>query len=285
MARGARAWAVALLLTLALLTLGSSRAWLHRIVREGNYPFENGAAWFQNRVWGRLAVAWRAKGVLRRNIVLEEEVARLRMDAVLTEQVAAENIELRRQLEFAPRSSGRLVPCMILSSGGSTGWWRQVRLNKGGAQGLAIGDAVLAPDGLIGRVTDLSASTAEVRLITDANSRIACRLDPVAPDTGVVRGILTGAGWRAGADNLPEFLHVIEPLRLSYLERDITPPPRTRVVTAGLGGGLPAGLLVGYLLNSEIDANGLYRMGDVAPAADLWAISLVYVLTGTGGAP
>lgn len=285
MARGARAWAAALLLTLVLLTFGGTRAWLHRGAREGNFPFENGAAWFRDKVWNRAVRLWHASGVVRRNQELESQIERLRLDAALLEQVAAENLELRRQSALSIPARGRLVPCTVVSKGGSTGWWRQIRLDKGRTDGLAAGDPVVTADGLIGRVSDLSATTAEVRLITDPNSQIACRLDFVSPTTGVIRGILGGSGWGTSNPNLPELMYVIEPLRLRYLERDFDPPPRTRVVTSGLGGRLPDGLLVGYLLNSEIDANGLYRLGDVMPAADLATLSLVHVLTGTGGAP
>ena len=101
----------------------------------------------------------------------------------------------------------------------------------------------------------------------------------------MVRGILHGADWNAGSDALPEMLHVIEPMRLRYLERDVELPPRTRVVTSGLGGTLPAGLLVGYLLDSEVDANGLYCMGDVMPAVDFASLTLVYAMAAGGGAP
>ncbi len=283
MARGTRGWAIVLGLTLLLLLFGSTRAGLHRAAREGIYPFENGAAWFRYRVWGRIVRLRQAEGVLRENRELTEAVARLRLDAALLEPIAAENLALRRQLDLGPRVRGLPVACLVISAGGSTGWWRQIRLNKGRAQGLAVGDAVLTPDGLVGRVSDLTATTADVRLITDPNSHIACQLDPVLPETGTVRGILSGSGVRVGNNRLPEFLHVIEPLRVRYLERDVEPAPRTRLVTSGLGGHVPPGLLVGYLLDSEIDADGLYRLGDVLPAADLASLSLVFVLTETGG--
>lgn len=285
MARGTRAWVAALLLTLVLLMIGGTRVWLHRLAREGTYPLENCAAWIRTRIWGQVVRLWTADGLVRRNRALEAEVERLRLDAAMLEPIAVENRELRRQLALPPRVSAHLVPCLVLSSGGATGWWRQIRLGKGRADGLAAGDPVLTADGLVGRVTDLTASTAEVRLITDPNSRIACQLDPVAPETGVVRGILHGAGWRAGPDAHPGLLHVVEPLRLRYLERDVVPPPRTRVVTSGLGGTLPPGLLVGYLLDSEVDDNGLYRMGDVIPAVDFAALTLVYAMVSGGHVP
>ncbi|NLN00347.1 MAG: rod shape-determining protein MreC [Lentisphaerae bacterium] len=285
MARGTRAWVTALLLTLVLLMIGGTRVWMHRLAREGVYPLENGAAWIRTRIWGQIVRLWTADGLARRNRALEAEVERLRLDAAMLERIAVENRELRRQLDLKPRVPGRLVPCMVLSAGGSSGWWRQIRISRGRSDGLSVGDPVLTADGLVGRITDLTASTAEVRLITDRNSRIACQLDPVDPETGVVRGILHGADWNAGSDALPEMLHVIEPMRLRYLERDVELPPRTRVVTSGLGGTLPAGLLVGYLLDSEVDANGLYCMGDVMPAVDFASLTLVYAMAAGGGAP
>ena len=285
MARGTRAWVTALLLTLVLLMIGGTRVWMHRLAREGIYPLENGAAWIRTRIWGQIVRLWTADGLARRNRALEAEVERLRLDAAMLERIAVENRELRRQLDLKPRVPGRLVPCMVLSAGGSSGWWRQIRISRGRSDGLSVGAPVLTADGLVGRITDLTASTAEVRLITDRNSRIACQLDPVDPETGVVRGILHGADWNAGSDALPEMLHVIEPMRLRYLERDVELPPRTRVVTSGLGGTLPAGLLVGYLLDSEVDANGLYCMGDVMPAVDFASLTLVYAMAAGGGAP
>ena len=285
MARGTRAWVTARRLTLVLLRIGGTRVWMHRLAREGVYPLENGAAWIRTRIWGQIVRLWTADGLARRNRALEAEVERLRLDAAMLERIAVENRELRRQLDLKPRVPGRLVPCMVLSAGGSSGWWRQIRISRGRSDGLSVGDPVLTADGLVGRITDLTASTAEVRLITDRNSRIACQLDPVDPETGVVRGILHGADWNAGSDALPEMLHVIEPMRLRYLERDVELPPRTRVVTSGLGGTLPAGLLVGYLLDSEVDANGLYCMGDVMPAVDFASLTLVYAMAAGGGAP
>lgn len=285
MTRWSRNWGIGLGLTLLLLLFGGTRGWLHRSAREGVYPFENGAAWCRRQFWGRLTRLLQAGALSARNQALEDEVARLRLDGVLMEQVAAENRELRRQLGCAPRPPWRVEPCRVLSSGGTTGWWRQLRINKGQAHGLAAGDAVLSPDGLVGRIVELTSTTAEVRLITDPNSRIACQLDPSPPGSGVVRGVLYGGGWRAGRPGLPELLHVIEPLRLRYLERDLEPPPRARVVTSGLGGGLPAGLPVGHLLASELDENGLYRLGDVLPAADMASLSLLFVVTGAGGGP
>ncbi len=278
MAKGAKAWVWLLLLTLLLLAFAWPRSGLQRLAREGIFPLENGAAWVNYRVWRPLGRLWRAALVDQRNAVLEAEVERLRLDAILLEPIARENEELRRRLQLPARSTAYPLPALVVSEGGATGWLREVRISRGSRDGVAEGDGVMTPDGLVGRVSEVSHETSAVRLITDPNSRIACRLDPIDPETGVIRGILQGAGWRTSSGNLPALLHVIEPLKLRYIERDVVLPPRMLVVTAGLGESLPGGLPVGYLLASEIDAEGLYRVGEVVPAADLAQLAVLYVL-------
>lgn len=279
--RVSKVWGIVFALTLAAL----ASAWLRTRVasgaREAFYPFANATAWFRGHVLVRVSGLVAGGRLAMRVRELEGELARLRLDLARTENLAGENRELRQQLQFVAHAPERLVACQVLSRDGTTGWWRQIRLGKGSRQGLAAGQAVLTGDGLVGRVTTVSPGSAEALLITDPNSRLACELDPPPPGLDSVRGILYGGGVRAGA-NAPELLHVLEPLRLRYLARDAQPAPRTRVLTSGLGGSLPAGLTVGYLLDSEVDAGGLYRVGEVVPAADLTTLATVFVLVGGG---
>ena len=54
------------------------------------------------------------------------------------------------------------------------------------------------------------------------------------------------------------------------------------MVTSGLGGVLPPGLLIGYVDRISLDRSGLYQRADVVPSADLGALEYVFVV---GGAP
>ena len=168
-----------------------------------------------------------------------------------------------------------------------TGWQRQVRIGRGTRDGVRPGDPVLVADGLVGRVDRVTDRTADVLLISDPNSRIACELDPPPPGMDAVRGLLCGGGGRAAGTGVLALLYVMDPLRLRYLKRDAEPVPHTRVVTSGLGGVFPRGLPVGFILDSTAEPNSLSREADVMPAADLDALEIVFVLTrpaGAGGA-
>jgi rod shape-determining protein MreC len=51
-------------------------------------------------------------------------------------------------------------------------WWQQVILGKGQAAGIKVGSTVLAPGGLVGRVTKVTPHTSRVLLVSDPSSRI-----------------------------------------------------------------------------------------------------------------
>ena len=217
-------------------------------------------------------------GLAVRNRELTDAVDRLRLEVARLESVATENRQLRAALGFSPPPNCRIVVCSVLSQGGSTGWQRQIRLGKGTREGVQTGDPVLVADGLAGRIESVTPHTADVLLLSDPNSRVACELDPPPAGMEAVRGVLSGSGGRTAGEGELQLLYVIDPLRLRFLKRDVEIAPRTRVVTSGLGGIFPRGLLAGYVLESAIDPGGLYREAEVMPAADLDNLRTVFVL-------
>lgn len=273
-------WVWLLVLSLGVLTLWRGGA--RDLAREAVYPVANARGWFDRTVWVRARAIFARSGHAARNAMLERDVARLRLLAAETAALEAEVARLGKLLDFAPPVACRWLAAPVLSRGGTSGVWQSVRLGKGSLHGVRPGDPVVVPDGLVGRVTDVSAHTSEVMLITDPNSRVACELDAPGAEVGLVRGILYGGGARPGADPKLTLLYVVDPLRLRYLAREYDPAPRTRVVSSGLGQTFPKGLTVGYLLESRLEPNGLSREASVLPAVDMAALSEVFILSARG---
>ncbi len=277
----AKRWVWLLVVSLGVLVFWHTGASV--LSREALYPYENAKVWFERTVWVRLqAVVSRARNAARVSM-LERDVARLRMALAETETLEAEVSRLRVLLDFSPPIACRWQAAPVLSRGGTAAVWQSVRLAKGSLHGVRKGDPVVVPDGVVGRVTEVSPHTCEVMLITDPNSRVACELETPGEGVGVVRGILYGGGARPTANPVLTLLYVVEPLRLRYLARDFEPPPRTRVVTSGLGPTYPKGLTVGYLLESRLESDGLSREAAVMPAVDMAALDEVFILTRQGG--
>lgn len=258
----------AIAVIVALRVSGKLRA----AVRENIAPYQRFASWSS-----RTLSAWTAgldvAAVAADNARLLSRVRELETELTAVRTVREDNQELRRQLGFARGASG-LVFAAVLSQGGTDGWSQRLRLGKGRDHGIRPNCPVLSPEGLVGRVVEVTASTADVLLITDPNSQVACAFDPDIPSA---RGILVGGGRKLAGPPTLELLHTVEPLRLAYLEKDVELPDRARVVTSGLGGVYPRGLPVGILANSAPDPSGLFQRAEVAPFVDFASLRHVAV--------
>jgi rod shape-determining protein MreC len=270
---------------LLVLSLGALVFWRSGVcgfAREAVYPWANACNWFERTAGVRLRAVFSRVNHASRNATLERSVARLQIMAQEAEALEAEVIRLRGVLDFTPPVSSRWLAAPVLSRGGTTAVWQSIRLGKGSQHGVRPGDPVVVPDGLVGRVTEVSRHTSEVMLISDPNSRVACELDVPVENVGVVRGILYGGGARATADPSLTLLYVVDPLRLRYLAREFDPAPRTRVVTSGLGQTFPKGLTVGFIIESKLEPNKLSREAAVLPAVDMASLHEVFILSARG---
>ena len=69
------------------------------------------------------------------------------------------------------------------------GWWSQIILNKGSKDGVEIGNTVVGPGGLLGRVQSTSLFTSSVRLLTSPESKLGVWVDRFQ-----INGLLVGSG-------------------------------------------------------------------------------------------
>lgn len=138
-------------------------------------------------------------------------------------------------------------------------------LDKGTSSGIARGMPVVAADGLVGRVIDVSQRRSVVLLVTDPNSDVGVRFVSTN-DTAVARG--NGPGG---------------PLQVDLLEGNATATLGEVVVTSGLQQSVfPAGIPVGTV-KSKGYREGPERKGvELQPVADLTRLTFVKVLVWPG---
>ena len=255
------------------------RSGIHALACESIYPYQKACVWFKKTIGSRIRAACTRANSAVRVAMLERDVARLRMTAAEVDSLVSEVDRLREQLAYVRKTVSRCQPAVVLSRGGTAAIWQTLRVARGAADGVRRGDPVVVPDGLVGRVVETTPHTSEVMLISDPNSRVACELEVPSEGFGAIRGILYGGGARPGREPTLTLLYVVEPLRLRYLARDFEPPPRTSVITSGLGQTFPKGLKVGYLLESRVEKNGLTREAMIVPAVDLAGLEEVFILS------
>jgi rod shape-determining protein MreC len=69
-----------------------------------------------------------------------------------------------------------------------------------------------------------------------------------------------------------------QPFRVDYVALEHEIQPGDEVLTSGLGGVYPGGVVVGYVKAVYVEPGGLYRTATVVPSADLGALQYVFVL-------
>lgn len=230
----ARAWtSVALGIVLVLAFLLSRTATIEAV-----YPVERARQTFLRQVWTRLKGCADGARLAVENEELKHELAALALIRTDLERLENENARLRRALNYTAQQSSIWMPAGVLSmKGGAVSSYETLRINKGSLAGVKVGAVVSVPNGLVGRVASVTPHTAEVMLLTDARLKVACEIETDEPNPP--RGILIG-----GSEDL---------LELKYLVNIENVPPRSRVITSGLGGVFPRGLEVGtYLSDGKV---------------------------------
>ena len=192
------------------------------------------------------------------NARLRREVDGLSLLRGDLERLRTENARLRRALDYAAHRPEAWIAAEVLSSGGgASAAHRSIRVGKGALDGVRGGAIVAVPEGLVGRVAEVSPHTAEIALLTDPSVKVSCEIATGA--SGRVHGILSGGD----ADGL------------LIWHLDGAARPQSRVFTSGLGGVFPAGFEIGTLL---LVTNGVRGVeGEVRPCVDYSTLEDVFI--------
>jgi rod shape-determining protein MreC len=257
-AAAAAALLLVVFLPLPALTLKGKGA-----VRGAMAPAERGTSSLWKRLSEASAVIRGIGGALEENRELIHEKARLKAELSRLSDAEADNERLRRAFNFHREQPFSMIPCDVVSRNIS-GWWNTVRIGKGSRDGIEEGHAVISPDGLVGKTTEVSPLTTEVLLLSDPACRVSARIRR-ADVFGLVRGMGTSLGG--------------EPLvRIEFVNKDIEIRVNDEVVTSGLG-AFPKGVHIGYINKIHKDASGLFQTAEVVPRATVGLLDYVFVLT------
>jgi rod shape-determining protein MreC len=189
---------------------------------------------------------------------LRDQNTQLRQRVAELEEARLENDRLRELVDFVQSRELDSLGARVIGKP-STSWEGVITIDRGGDEGVDIGMPVLAASGLIGQVIETTASSSRVRLLTDQRSGVGAMLQSTRAE-GVVRGSVTGD------------------LTLDFVSRETTVTVGDVVLTSGMGGVYPKGLLIGDVAEVRLEEADLFPQIRVRPAATVARLEEVVVL-------
>jgi len=225
---------------------------------EISFPFQKAATLVIQIVQGTFQHYVFLVNLERENRMLKEKIAQLQEENHRTNEIRLANERLRQLLQFREKNSPSMVGAEVIGRDPSF-WFKSVMIDKGERDGVKKGMAVISPAGVVGQVLKIAPDYATVLLITDYNSAVDCIVE-----RSRAKAIVEGKGENQ--------------CHLKYLLRSEEVAVGDIVVTSGLGGNFPKGLMVGEVKKVDKKGHGVFQYAELMPSVDMTRLEEVFVV-------
>ncbi len=222
-----------------------------------------------NNVNGKFDEIMNLDSITKENQLLKENQLSYGRQEAYIKELEEKNKELNDMLEFKDNNSVlNLVSSRVIFRDFNR-WNNTIKINVGSTSNVAVNDAVILPEGLIGRIESVSDNTSIVRLLIspDKTSKVAVKID--LGDNEYVEAIID----EYDSDN--------NAFVLSLLDTNDNIEVGNNVVTSGAGGLIPAGIKVGQISVMEDSINQLGSHILVKSNANFSSFENVFVVVGS----
>ena len=201
-------------------------------------------------------------GLNKENKILREKLSKLEAAKNHFLEIEKENQRLKELLEFRKTLPDVIISAQIIGKD-ATSWFRSILLDKGTKDGVKVNQPVVTHQGLVGKIVRTTPSTALVELITDKNSRVAALIQKNRAEAILY-----------GQSSSPICV-------LEFLERDVDIQAGDYVISSGMGGIFPKGLILGIISKIGKKSYGLFQYAEVTPLVPFSMLEEVLILQTT----
>ncbi len=247
-----------------LQTVGQPVAWVVSFPLKGFAAIDRSVM----AVWERYLAL---RGVEEENRRLRREIQYLMGQNDQLQALAADTRRLAALLEFKERTPVQTLAARVVGRD-STNWYRAMVLDKGELDGVRAEMGVVTPAGVVGRVVKATRSMSVVLLVSDPNNAVTGLIQRTREE-GIVEGTAEGRA------------------RLKYIPLLSTVRAGDTVITSGLTGGFPKGIMIGVVNRIEKEEGALFQSAEIVPDVDLSRVEEALIITsnpvpqsGPGGA-
>lgn len=211
-----------------------------------------------NSISGFFSNIYSIKNLIKENNQLVKENEQLNAQIASLSETRHENEILKKEIGFVQTNTQyQLIPAEIIGYS-PTSFLQTLKINKGSKDGVEKGRAVLFNGSLVGTISEVGTNYSAVNLITNNKSLIPVVLKN-SRGTGLLKGGLAGL--------------VIEDVALDSQVQN-----NESVVTSGLGGDLPSGLLIGNVEKIISSQSEIFQRAEVKSLVEFEKMELVFVI-------
>ncbi|MCC8169334.1 MAG: rod shape-determining protein MreC [Oscillospiraceae bacterium] len=228
-------------------------------------PVENGFAYIADKVSGTVRFLWEMDSYKDENEELIRQINELNRETRDASQLREGNERLQELLELKNNMDGYSTVAASVIAYSKNNWYDTIEINKGLMHGLDVGNAVITPDGVVGKITDIGLNWATVSTLLNPDNAMGVRIGRTG-DAAVVEG--------------DEELYSQNYCKMTFIDKDAGIIIGDLLETSGSGGIYPAGLFVGAIREIDSDNTGMLNYATVEPSVDFSRLYEVLVING-----
>ena len=199
------------------------------------------------------------------NAAMRQQIAKDAETIREAEAAVEENKLLHKLLDLTQKRRDLSdIEAAMITEHAVSNWTSSLTLNKGTSLGIEVGDCVIDECGnLVGLIDKAGTNWSTVLTLVDTDTSLGAQVFRTK-DLGVAQG---------------DFSMMRENrLRLDYIPSDCRLLAGDLVVTSGLNGYLPSGLVIGSVEEVQMDDSGASSYAILAPEADFDSLTEVFVI-------
>ncbi len=196
----------------------------------------------------------------QRNRDLERQLAAFQAEIVELREIAHDYDRLAALVNYTRSRTGEEYVVADVIARDISSFRRVIYLNRGARDGLTEGMPVVTERGLVGRIIGVSATASQVLLVLDTTSAVSARLQTSRAE-GSVQGQLT------------------DTLLMTFIDLNATVQEGDTVITSGMGGNFPAGIIIGQVTSVARSEFELFQEAEVRSLNNFERLEQVLVIT------
>lgn len=199
----------------------------------------------------------------KENDILKAENNELKKDVATLSEILNENKRLKELINYQTANSEyEYVSAKVTARSGSY-FFSTFTIGVGKSSGVDVGMPVVTGSGLVGKISEAGATWSKVTSIADSSSAVSALIERTR-DNGTIKSTLS--------TDENAFI-----LLLEHMPIDSSIQPGDSVITSGLGGTYPKGIVIGTVGEVEQKNDG-NKTVVIEPIADFLRIEEVMVI-------